>query len=173
MSVRSKLLISMRTAVLPSHIMLQLTATAFPTPTVMQPIPVPEVLCLAIVNVYNANPMTIHNVGAIKVINRTSSDIVLRITKICCRGWEPKCPFGTPNSIRKDCMPILMERLLCLAIVNVYNANPMTIHNVGAIKVINRTSSDIPKCPFGTPNSIRKDCMPILMESTPTLGGIV
>ncbi|KAF9245160.1 hypothetical protein DTO012A7_8815 [Penicillium roqueforti] len=33
---------SMRTAVLPSHIMLQLTATAFPTPTVMQPIPVPE-----------------------------------------------------------------------------------------------------------------------------------
>ncbi|KAJ5887642.1 Tuberin N-terminal [Penicillium taxi] len=33
---------SMRTAVLPSHIMLQMTATAFPTPTMMQPIPVPE-----------------------------------------------------------------------------------------------------------------------------------
>ncbi|KAJ5545467.1 Rap/ran-GAP [Penicillium sp. DV-2018c] len=33
---------SMRTAVLPSHVMLQLTATAFPTPTVMQPISVPE-----------------------------------------------------------------------------------------------------------------------------------
>ncbi|KAJ5242102.1 uncharacterized protein N7469_000429 [Penicillium citrinum] len=33
---------AMRTAVLPSHIMLQLTSTAFPTPTVMQPIPVPE-----------------------------------------------------------------------------------------------------------------------------------
>jgi hypothetical protein len=33
---------SLPTAVLPSHIMLQMTATAFPTPTVMQPIPVPE-----------------------------------------------------------------------------------------------------------------------------------
>ncbi|OQD75650.1 hypothetical protein PENDEC_c006G06846 [Penicillium decumbens] len=33
---------SMRTAVLPSHIMLQLTASAFPTPTVMQPIPIPD-----------------------------------------------------------------------------------------------------------------------------------
>ncbi|KAJ5109857.1 hypothetical protein N7532_002502 [Penicillium argentinense] len=33
---------AMRTAVLPSHIMLQMTATAFPTPAVMQPIPVPE-----------------------------------------------------------------------------------------------------------------------------------
>lgn len=33
---------AMRAAVLPSHIMLQLTATAFPTPTVMQPIPVPD-----------------------------------------------------------------------------------------------------------------------------------
>ncbi|CAG8174138.1 unnamed protein product [Penicillium olsonii] len=33
---------SMPTAVLPSHIMLQLSATAFPSPTVMQPIPVPE-----------------------------------------------------------------------------------------------------------------------------------
>ncbi|KAJ5980097.1 hypothetical protein N7481_007395 [Penicillium waksmanii] len=33
---------AMRTAVLPSHIMLQMTTTAFPTPTVMQPIPVPE-----------------------------------------------------------------------------------------------------------------------------------
>lgn len=32
----------MRTAVLPSHIMLQLTTTAFPTPTSMQPIPLPE-----------------------------------------------------------------------------------------------------------------------------------
>ncbi|KAJ5280075.1 hypothetical protein N7478_005447 [Penicillium angulare] len=32
----------MRTAVLPSHIMLQMTMSAFPTPTVMQPIPVPE-----------------------------------------------------------------------------------------------------------------------------------
>ncbi|KAJ6151012.1 hypothetical protein N7470_007606 [Penicillium chermesinum] len=31
-----------RTAVLPSHIMLQMTTSAFPTPTVMQPIPVPE-----------------------------------------------------------------------------------------------------------------------------------
>ncbi|KAL4898587.1 hypothetical protein BDV59DRAFT_6505 [Aspergillus ambiguus] len=32
----------MRTAILPSHIMLQLTTTAFPTPTPMQPIPLPE-----------------------------------------------------------------------------------------------------------------------------------
>lgn len=33
---------STRAAVLPSHILLQMTATAFPTPEVMQPIPVPE-----------------------------------------------------------------------------------------------------------------------------------
>lgn len=33
---------TMRTAILPSHVMLQLTTTAFPTPTVMQPIPLPD-----------------------------------------------------------------------------------------------------------------------------------
>ncbi|KAL4918062.1 hypothetical protein BDW62DRAFT_210763 [Aspergillus aurantiobrunneus] len=33
---------NMHTTVLPSHIMLQLTATAFPTPTTIQPIPLPE-----------------------------------------------------------------------------------------------------------------------------------
>lgn len=32
----------MRTAIFPSHVMLQLTTTAFPMPTVMQPIPLPE-----------------------------------------------------------------------------------------------------------------------------------
>ncbi|KAL4938863.1 hypothetical protein BDV06DRAFT_200047 [Aspergillus oleicola] len=32
----------MRTNVLPSHVMLQLTATAFPTPTTIQPIPLPD-----------------------------------------------------------------------------------------------------------------------------------
>lgn len=32
----------MRTAILPSHILLQFTTTAFPTPTVMQPIPLPD-----------------------------------------------------------------------------------------------------------------------------------
>ncbi|OJJ43811.1 hypothetical protein ASPZODRAFT_161379 [Penicilliopsis zonata CBS 506.65] len=33
---------SMRTAIFPSHVLLQLTTTAFPTPTVMQPIPLPD-----------------------------------------------------------------------------------------------------------------------------------
>lgn len=33
---------AMRTAIFPSHIMLQMSVTAFPTPTVMQPVPVPE-----------------------------------------------------------------------------------------------------------------------------------
>ncbi|PWY72352.1 GTPase activating protein [Aspergillus heteromorphus CBS 117.55] len=33
---------TLRTAVLPSHIIMQLTTTAFPTPTVMQPIPLPD-----------------------------------------------------------------------------------------------------------------------------------
>lgn len=33
---------AMRTAILPSHVMLQLSTTAFPTPTVMQPIPLPD-----------------------------------------------------------------------------------------------------------------------------------
>lgn len=32
----------MRTAILPSHVLLQFTTTAFPTPTVLQPIPLPE-----------------------------------------------------------------------------------------------------------------------------------
>ena len=32
----------MRTAILPSHVLLQLSTTAFPTPMVMQPIPVPD-----------------------------------------------------------------------------------------------------------------------------------
>lgn len=33
---------SARTAILPSHVMLQMTTTAFPTPMVMQPIPLPD-----------------------------------------------------------------------------------------------------------------------------------
>ncbi|KAJ5778916.1 hypothetical protein N7457_006636 [Penicillium paradoxum] len=62
---------SMRTAVLPSHIMLQLTATAFPTPTVMQPIPVPEddITRRAISNFDRTDIVDGHRIGIVYVDN--------------------------------------------------------------------------------------------------------
>lgn len=62
---------AMRTAVLPSHIMLQLTATAFPTPTVMQPIPVPEddITRRAISNFDRTDIVDGHRIGVIFVDN--------------------------------------------------------------------------------------------------------
>ncbi|CAG8907630.1 unnamed protein product [Penicillium nalgiovense] len=60
---------SMRTAVLPSHIMLQLTATAFPTPTVMQPIPVPEddITRRAISNFDRTDIVDGHRIGVVYI----------------------------------------------------------------------------------------------------------
>lgn len=62
---------SMRTAVLPSHIMLQLTATAFPTPTVMQPIPVPEddITRRAINNFDRTDIVDGHRIGVVYIDN--------------------------------------------------------------------------------------------------------
>ncbi|KAJ5475854.1 hypothetical protein N7475_001583 [Penicillium sp. IBT 31633x] len=62
---------SMRTAVLPSHIMLQLTTTAFPTPTVMQPIPVPEddITRRAISNFDRTDIVDGHRIGIVYVDN--------------------------------------------------------------------------------------------------------
>ncbi|KAJ5757437.1 uncharacterized protein N7511_006131 [Penicillium nucicola] len=62
---------SMHTAVLPSHIMLQLTATAFPTPTVMQPIPVPEddITRRAISNFDRTDIVDGHRIGIVYVGN--------------------------------------------------------------------------------------------------------
>ncbi|OQE43456.1 hypothetical protein PENCOP_c003G01431, partial [Penicillium coprophilum] len=62
---------SVRTAVLPSHIMLQLTATAFPTPTVMQPIPVPEddITRRAISNFDRTDIVDGHRIGVVYVDN--------------------------------------------------------------------------------------------------------
>lgn len=62
---------SMRTAILPSHIMLQLTATAFPTPTVMQPIPVPEddITRRAISNFDRTDIVDGHRIGIVYIDN--------------------------------------------------------------------------------------------------------
>ena len=54
-------------AILPSHIMLQLAATAFPTPTVMQPIPVPEddITRRAIANFDRTDIVDGHRIGVV------------------------------------------------------------------------------------------------------------
>ncbi|KAJ5326385.1 uncharacterized protein N7506_009487 [Penicillium brevicompactum] len=71
---------SMPTAVLPSHIMLQLTATAFPTPTVMQPIPVPEddITRRAIGNFDRTDIVDGHRIGIVYLDNgqTTEADIL-------------------------------------------------------------------------------------------------
>jgi hypothetical protein len=65
-----------RTAVLPSHIMLQLTATAFPTPTVMQPIPVPEddITRRAIANFDRTDIVDGHRIGVVYLDNGQSKE---------------------------------------------------------------------------------------------------
>lgn len=67
---------AMRTAVLPSHIMLQLTATAFPTPTVMQPIPVPEddITRRAIANFDRTDIVDGHRIGVVYLDNGQSKE---------------------------------------------------------------------------------------------------
>ena len=62
---------SMRTAVLPNHILLQMTATAFPTPAVMQPIPVPEddITRRAISNFDRTDIVDGHRIGVVFVDN--------------------------------------------------------------------------------------------------------
>ncbi|KAG0160547.1 hypothetical protein PDIDSM_8077 [Penicillium digitatum] len=62
---------SMRTAILPSHIMLQLTTTAFPTPSVMQPIPVPEddITRRAISNFDRTDIVDGHRIGIVYIDN--------------------------------------------------------------------------------------------------------
>ncbi|KAJ5570218.1 uncharacterized protein N7459_009648 [Penicillium hispanicum] len=62
---------SMRTAVLPSHIMLQMTTTAFPTPAVMQPIAVPEddITRRAIGNFDRTDIVDGHRIGVVYVDN--------------------------------------------------------------------------------------------------------
>jgi hypothetical protein len=65
-----------RTAVLPSHIMLQLTVTAFPTPTVMQPIPVPEddITRRAIANFDRTDIVDGHRIGVVYLDNGQSKE---------------------------------------------------------------------------------------------------
>ncbi|KAJ5669314.1 hypothetical protein N7462_010384 [Penicillium macrosclerotiorum] len=60
-----------RTAVFPSHIMLQMTTTAFPTPTVMQPIPVPEddITRRAIGNFDRTDIVDGHRIGVVYIHN--------------------------------------------------------------------------------------------------------
>ncbi|CAG8267814.1 unnamed protein product [Penicillium salamii] len=62
---------SMPTAILPSHIMLQLSATAFPSPTVMQPIPVPEddITRRAIANFDRTDIVDGHRIGLVYIGN--------------------------------------------------------------------------------------------------------
>ncbi|KAJ5882488.1 Rap/ran-GAP [Penicillium soppii] len=72
------------TAVLPSHIMLQLTATAFPTPTVMQPIPVPEddITRRAIANFDRIDIVDGHRIGIVYIGNGQTkeADILANIS---------------------------------------------------------------------------------------------
>ncbi|KAJ5203923.1 Rap/ran-GAP [Penicillium cinerascens] len=67
---------SMRTAILPSHIMLQMTATAFPTPTVMQPIPIPEddITRRAISSFDRTDIVDGHRIGVVYVDNGQTTE---------------------------------------------------------------------------------------------------
>ncbi|CAL00937.1 hypothetical protein ASPNIDRAFT_48642 [Aspergillus niger ATCC 1015] len=67
---------TMRTAVLPSHIMLQLTTTAFPTPTVMQPIPLPEDdITRRALNTFDRNDIVDgHKIGVIYIDNGQTTE---------------------------------------------------------------------------------------------------
>ncbi|PYI10778.1 GTPase activating protein [Aspergillus sclerotiicarbonarius CBS 121057] len=67
---------TMRTAVLPSHVMLQLTTTAFPTPTVMQPIPLPEDdMTRRALNTFDRNDIVDgHKIGVIYVDNGQTTE---------------------------------------------------------------------------------------------------
>jgi hypothetical protein len=67
---------SMPTAVFPSHIMLQMTATAFPTPTVMQPIPVPEddITRRAIGNFDRTDIVDGHRIGVVYIGNNQTKE---------------------------------------------------------------------------------------------------
>lgn len=61
----------LRTAVLPTHIMLQMMTSAFPTPTVMQPIPVPEddITRRAIANFDRTDIVDGHRIGVVYLDN--------------------------------------------------------------------------------------------------------
>ncbi|EIT81557.1 hypothetical protein BDV35DRAFT_365086 [Aspergillus flavus] len=70
----------MRTAVLPSHVMLQLTTTAFPTPTAMQPVPLPEDdITRRALSTFDRNDIVDgHKIGVIYIDDRqmTEADIL-------------------------------------------------------------------------------------------------
>ncbi|PYH94233.1 GTPase activating protein [Aspergillus ellipticus CBS 707.79] len=67
---------TLRTAVLPSHIMLQLTTTAFPTPTVMQPIPLPEDdVTRRALNTFDRNDIVDgHKIGVVYIDNGQTTE---------------------------------------------------------------------------------------------------
>ncbi|KAE8148462.1 hypothetical protein BDV25DRAFT_17084 [Aspergillus avenaceus] len=66
----------MRTAILPSHVMLQLTTTAFPTPTAMQPIPLPEDdITRRALNTFDRNDIVDgHKIGVIYIDDGQTSE---------------------------------------------------------------------------------------------------
>jgi hypothetical protein len=66
----------MRTAILPSHVMLQLTTTAIPTPTAMQPIPLPDDdIARRALNTFDRNDIVDgHKIGVIYVDNGQTSE---------------------------------------------------------------------------------------------------
>ncbi|RLM01539.1 hypothetical protein CFD26_108195 [Aspergillus turcosus] len=70
----------MRVAVLPSHVLLQLTTTAFPTPTVMQPIPLPDDdMTRRALSIFDRNDIVDgHKIGVIYIDNgqTTESEIL-------------------------------------------------------------------------------------------------
>lgn len=93
----------MRTAVLPSHIMLQMATTAFPTPTVMQPIPVPEddITRRAIANFDRTDIVDGHRIGIVYLdYGQTKESEILANTAGSADYEHFLCGLGTKVPLR-------------------------------------------------------------------------
>ncbi|KAJ5092371.1 hypothetical protein NUU61_007241 [Penicillium alfredii] len=94
---------AMRTAVLPSHVLLQMTASAFPTPTVMQPIPVPEddITRRAIGNFDRTDIVDGHRIGVVYVDNGQTKEADILSNTVGSADYEHFLSgLGTKVSLR-------------------------------------------------------------------------
>ncbi|KAJ5622921.1 hypothetical protein N7490_011526 [Penicillium lividum] len=93
----------MRTAVLPSHIMLQMTTSAFPTPIVMQPIPVPEddITRRAIASFDRTDIVDGHRIGVVYLDNGQSKEAEILANTVGSPDYEHFLSgLGTKVSLR-------------------------------------------------------------------------
>ncbi|KAJ5936050.1 hypothetical protein N7454_005348 [Penicillium verhagenii] len=93
----------MRTAVLPSHVMLQMTTSAFPTPMVMQPIPVPEddITRRAIASFDRTDIVDGHRVGVVYLENGQSKEAEILANTVGSPDYEHFLSgLGTKVSLR-------------------------------------------------------------------------